>query len=149
MDPMVVLFGKLILATILGLVIGTERSIVAHQRAGMRTFALVSLGSCIFVLAGEEMNAAYLGVVNFDPSRMAAAIVQGIGFVGAGLIFMRDDFVHGITTAAGLWVAASIGVLVAAGLYSLSLFAAALTLLVFFGLWYVEQMIKRWHGEEM
>ena len=144
-DPTIVMFGQLLLAAFLGVVIGTERSVVARQRAGMRTFALVSMGACIFVISGEYIDAQYMGLVNFDPARMAAAIVQGIGFIGAGLIFMRGDAVHGITTAAGLWVAASIGVLVAFHMYALAIFAAALTLGVFFGLWYVEQIIKRWH----
>ena len=148
-DPTLVMFGQLVLAAFLGVVIGTERSVVAQQRAGMRTFALVSLGACIFVLAGEAIDAQYLGIVNFDPARMAAAIVQGIGFIGAGLIFMRGDAVHDITTAAGLWVAASIGVLVAFKLFALAIFAAALTLGIFFGLWYLERIIKRWHDAGM
>ncbi len=145
-DLTYIMFGQLVLAALLGVVIGTERSVVAQQRAGMRTFALVSLGACIFVLAGEAIDAKYVGLVNFDPARMAAAIVQGIGFIGAGLIFMRGDAVHGITTAAGLWVAASLGVLVAFKLYALAIFAAALTLGIFFGLWYLERMIIHWHN---
>lgn len=140
-----ILFGKLLLAVFLGLAIGTERSIVAQQRAGMRTFALVSLGACAFVLAGAAVNMQYLGLVNFDPSRIAAGIVQGVGFIGAGLIFMRGDSVHGITTAAGLWVSAAIGVLVAFSLYAVAIFTAALTLGIFFGMWYVERMLKRLH----
>lgn len=145
MEPTMILFGKLLLAVFLGLAIGTERSIVAQQRAGMRTFALVSLGACAFVLAGAAVNAQYLGLVNFDPSRIAAGIVQGVGFIGAGLIFMRGDSVHGITTAAGLWVSAAIGVLVAFSLYAVAIFTAALTLGIFFGMWYVERMLKRLH----
>src|SRR3989344_5493102 len=116
-DPTMVMFGQLLLAAFLGLAIGTERSIVAQQRAGMRTFALVSLGACALVIAGQAIDLQFLGIVNFDPARIAAGIVQGVGFIGAGLIFMRGDSVHGITTAAGLWVSASIGVLVAFHLY--------------------------------
>lgn len=142
---MVIVFGKMILATLLGVIIGTERSVVAQQRAGMRTFAMVSLGSCMFVVVGEFVDAQYLGVVNFDPMRMAAAIVQGVGFIGAGLIFLRGESVHGITTAAGLWVAAAIGVMVGFSMYAAAIFASALALVIFFGLWYFEQMIKRWH----
>ena len=140
-----IMFGQLILAALIGVFIGTERSIVAQQRAGMRTFALVSLGACAFVIAGQFVDQQFLGTLNFDPTRVAAAVVQGVGFVCAGLIFMRGDSVHGITTAAGLWVAASLGVLVGFHMYALAIFAAALTLGIFFGLWYVEQMIKRWH----
>lgn len=145
MEPTIVLFGKLLLAVFLGLVIGTERSIVAQQRAGMRTFALVALGACAFVIGGAAVNAQYIGLVNFDPARIAAGIVQGVGFIGAGLIFMRGDSVHGITTAAGLWVSAAIGVLVAFSLYSVAIFTAALTLGIFFVMWYVERMLKNLH----
>lgn len=145
MDPTMILFGKLLLAAALGLAIGTERSLVAQQRAGMRTFALVSLGACAFVIGGAAIDFQYLGVVNFDPARIAAGIVQGVGFIGAGLIFMRGDSVHGITTAAGLWVSAAIGVLVAFSLYAVAIFTAALTLGIFFVMWYVEKMLKRWH----
>jgi putative Mg2+ transporter-C (MgtC) family protein len=147
MDPSLVMFGKLFLAAFLGMLMGAERSVIARQQAGMRTYALVSLGSAAFVLAGMYIDAQYAGLVNFDPARMAAAIVQGVGFIGAGLIFMRGESVHGITTAAGLWVSASVGVLVAFGLYSIALFASALALGIFFGLWYVEQALKRWHEE--
>lgn len=145
MDPTMTMFGQLILAALLGLAIGTERSIVAQQRAGMRTFALVSLGACAFVIAGAAINAQYIGIVNFDPARIAAGIVQGVGFIGAGLIFMRGDSVHGITTAAGLWVSAAIGVLVAFHMFAVAIFTAALTLGIFFVMWYLERMLKRLH----
>lgn len=145
MDPTILMFGQLLLAAVLGLVIGTERSIVAQQRAGMRTFALVSLGACAFVLAGNHIGMQFIGVLNFDPARIAAGIVQGVGFIGAGLIFMRGDSVHGITTAAGLWVSAAIGVLVAFHMHAVAIFTAALTLGIFFFMWYVERMLKRWH----
>jgi putative Mg2+ transporter-C (MgtC) family protein len=145
MDPTIVMFGQLLLAALLGLAIGTERSVVAQQRAGMRTFALVSLGACAFVIGGQAIDLQYLGVANFDPARIAAGIVQGVGFIGAGLIFMRNDSVHGITTAAGLWVSAAIGVLVAFALYEVAIFTAALTLGIFFAMWYVERLIKNWY----
>ncbi len=143
----VVMFGQLFLSALLGLVVGTERALVAKQSAGMRTFALVSLGSCLFTLAGITVGGHYLGYVNFDPTRVMSAIVQGVGFIGAGLMFVQGSSVHGITTAAGLWVSAALGVLVATGMYSLAIFAAALTLLIFFGLWYIEHAFKHWyHG---
>lgn len=143
------MFGQLVLAALLGLAIGTERSIVAQQRAGMRTFALVSLGACAFVLAGQAIDTQYLGVVNFDPARIAAGIVQGVGFIGAGLIFMRGESVHGITTAAGLWVSAAIGILVAFHMFAVAIFTSALTLSIFFVMWYVERMLKRFHDAGM
>lgn len=145
MDPTIVMFGQLLLAAVLGLAIGTERSLVAQQRAGMRTFALVSLGACAFIVGTTYIDSQFIGVVNFDPARMAAGIVQGVGFVCAGLIFMRNDSVHGITTAAGLWVSAAIGVLVGYHMYAVAIFASALTLAIFFIMWYVERMLKRFH----
>lgn len=143
----VIMFAQLFLAAFLGLVVGTERALVARQSAGMRTFALVSLGACLFTLAGVAVGGQYLGYVNFDPTRVMSAIIQGVGFIGAGLMFVQGNAVHGITTAAGLWVSAAIGVLVGVGMYSLAIFAAALTLLVFFGLWHIENSFKNWyHG---
>jgi putative Mg2+ transporter-C (MgtC) family protein len=139
------MFGQLFLAAFLGLVVGTERALVAKQSAGMRTFALVSLGACLFTLGGIAVGGQYLGYVNFDPTRVMSAIVQGVGFIGAGLMFVQGNSVHGITTAAGLWVSASLGVLVGIGFYSLAVFAAALTLLIFFGLWHIEHAFKNWY----
>lgn len=148
-DLMLVMFGKMLLAAFLGMLIGTERSVVARRSAGMRTFALVSLGACIFTMTGVYVDAQYIGIINFDPMRIAAAIVQGVGFIGAGLMFYRGDSVHGITTAAGLWVAAAVGVLVGFGIYPLAIFAAALTVVIFFGLWYVEHRFMDWyHGPD-
>lgn len=142
-DPSLVMFGQLALATILGAVMGTERSVVARQQAGMRTYALVALGSCAFALSG-----LFIGDGNSDPARVAAAVVQGVGFIGAGLIFMRGDNVHGITTAAGLWVSAGVGVMVAFGMYAVAVFTTALTFVIFFALWFVEQRFKQWHEAE-
>lgn len=144
-DPMIVMFGKIMLAVLLGVIIGTERALVARQAAGMRTFALVSLGACIFSLVGSYVDTMYLGYVNFDPMRVAAAIVMGVGFIGGGVMFHAKDGIHGVTTAAGLWVAASIGVLVGFGLYPLAIFATALTVSIFFGLWYVEHRFIDWY----
>lgn len=142
------MFGKLMLSALLGIIMGTERALIARQAAGMRTFALVALGACIFTLGGSYIDTLYLGYVNFDPARVAAAIVQGVGFIGAGLIFLRNDSVHGVTTAAGLWVAASVGVLIAFGLYALAIFATALTVVIFFGLWYVEHRFIDWYHSQ-
>lgn len=142
-DPSLIVFGKLILATLLGIAIGTERAVVARQAAGSRTFGLVSLGSCLFIIAGMTANQEFIGLVNFDPSRVLAAVIQGIGFLGAGLIIFRNDSLHGVTTAAGLWVAAGVGSLVALGMYALAIFVTFLVLLVFFGMWYVEKGFKK------
>jgi putative Mg2+ transporter-C (MgtC) family protein len=128
-DPTSIMFVKLILALILGGVIGTERAVLARQPAGTRTFAL---------------DSAYLGVVNFQPLQLAAGVVTGIGFIGAGLIIVRNDTVHGITTAASLWIVTALGMAVGYGLYSVSIFTTLLTLIVFTGMWYIENRFKHW-----
>lgn len=143
-DTTTIMFGKLLLAMVLGAIIGTERAILARQVAGTRTFGLVALGACLFVIIGNYSDSAYLGVVNFNPAQMASAVVTGIGFLGAGLIIFRGDTVHGITTAAGLWTAAAIGSAVGFGLYAVSFFVTFLTLIMFTGMWYAENRFKNW-----
>lgn len=142
-DPTLIIFGKLALASLLGVVVGTER-VAAGKGAGMRTFAMVAMGSCLFVIVGDEASRQYLGVVNFDPTRVLAAIVQGIGFLGAGLIIMRDDHVFGLTTAAALWTAAAIGACVGFGFWSIAVFATIMTLFIFTALWFFEETIRSW-----
>lgn len=134
-------FVQLILATVLGMLIGTER-VAAGKRAGTRTFALVAMGACLFVITGREVSDAYVGILNFDPMRIAAAIVQGIGFLGAGLIFVRDNTLNGLTTAAGLWVAAAVGIATGFELYAIACFATFLTLFVFTVVWRIEEFLK-------
>ena len=138
------MFLKLLLAMVLGGIIGTERSVVAHQPVGTRTFGLVSLGSCLFILVGSYVDVAYIGILNFDPMRVAAGVIMGIGFLGGGLIIFRGDALHGATTAAGIWVATAVGMAVAFGMYSLSIFATILVLILFTGMWYVEDRFKHW-----
>lgn len=146
-DPNTIMFAKLALAMLLGGIIGTERAVIARQAAGTRTFGLVALGACLFVISGNYVNAAFLGVVNFDPGRMAAAVVQGIGFLGAGLIIFRGESLHGVTTAAGLWITAAIGVAVGFGMYPVAAFTTLLTLIMFTGMWYIENKFKHWFDE--
>src|SRR5258708_7403260 len=101
-DPTFIMFAKLLLAMVLGGMIGTERAVLARQAAGTRTFGLVALGACLFVITGSYVDAAYLGIVNLEPMQIASTIVTGIGFIGGGLIIFRRDALHGVTTAAGL-----------------------------------------------
>jgi putative Mg2+ transporter-C (MgtC) family protein len=143
-DPTNVMFVKLFIAMLLGGLIGTERAVLARQAAGTRTFGLVSLGACLFIIVNNYVNSAYLGVVPFQPMYVAAAIVTGIGFIGGGLIILRGETVHGITTAAGLWIAAALGVAVGFGLYLVALYTTLLTLIMFVGMWYVEDKFKHW-----
>jgi putative Mg2+ transporter-C (MgtC) family protein len=143
-DPTTIMFVKLVVALLLGGIIGTERAVLARQPAGTRTFALVALGACLFVIMSNYVDSAYLGVVNFQPLQLAAGVVTGIGFIGAGLIIVRNDTVHGITTAAGLWIVTALGMAVGYGLYAVAVFAAILTLIVFTGMWYIENRFKHW-----
>lgn len=143
-DPTTTQFIKLIVAMLLGGILGTERAILAKQAAGTRTFGLVALGSCLFVVIGMAVNGLVPGFSNADPTRMAAAIVTGIGFLGAGLIIFRGDTLRGVTTAAGLWLAAGVGMAVGFGMFAIALFSTLLALIMFTGMWYVENKFKNW-----
>lgn len=115
---------RLLLAAVLGGFIGLEREI--HGRpAGFRTHLLVSLGSCVFTVTSIWFYTIYGaaggdGAVSVDPSRVAAQVVTGIGFLGAGAIIREKASIRGLTTAACLWVAAAIGVACGIGLFALS-----------------------------
>ncbi|MEM3384950.1 MAG: MgtC/SapB family protein [Nitrososphaeria archaeon] len=109
----------LLMSIVFGAVIGLEREIT-HKPAGLRTHMLVCLGSCIFTIVSLRFG--------MDPARVAAGIVTGIGFIGAGTIIAEQGKVVGITTAASLWVTAAIGLTIGIGDYLLS---AVSTLLVF------------------
>ena len=148
LDPTYIMFAKLILALLLGGLIGTERAVIARQAVGTRTFGLVALGACLLVITANYVNSAYLGVVNFAPIRIAAAIITGIGFISGGVIIFRGDTLHGVTTAAGLWIAAAVGIAVGYGLNSIAIFASILTLVVFTGMWYLENRFKHWFEDK-
>jgi putative Mg2+ transporter-C (MgtC) family protein len=122
---------RLAVAAVLGGIIGLEREIHQHP-AGMRTHLLVSLGSAVFT----EMSSVGFGQVvtsgqatNVDPTRIAAQIVSGIGFLGAGAIIKYGTSIRGLTTAASLWVTASVGLAIGGGEYIIGVVGAALTLL--------------------
>lgn len=112
-------FLGLSLAIVFGAIVGFERE-KAHKPAGLRTHMLVCLGSCLFTIVSLDFS--------IDPARIAAGIVTGIGFIGAGAIIAERDKVVGITTAASLWTTAAIGLTIGVGNYML---AAIATLLVF------------------
>lgn len=134
-------FVRLCVAMICGMIIGTER-LIAHKTAGMRTYALVSMGSALFVvisiLAGQEFSKTG----GFDPLRVASQIVLGVGFLGAGMFSMKDKHVTGLTTATGLWVCAGIGMAAGFGLFGIAFLTTLMTLFVFIVLWFVEQRLK-------
>ena len=110
MIPTLVMLGKLLLSVLLGGVIGYEREL-RDKPAGLRTHMLLAPGATVFTILSLD---AFPGS---ESARVAAGIVAGVGFIGAGAIFMQKDRVIGITTAASLWVTASIGMAVAAGFY--------------------------------
>ncbi len=128
---------SLVIALILGSTLGLERNI-AGKTAGMRTFGLVSMGSCLFILIAQAVIPAS-EAFNYDPLRIAAGIVMGIGFLCGGVIVFKDSTLTGLTTAAGLWVAAGIGMATGYGLLPLAFFATIATLFVFSIFWFVER----------
>lgn len=114
---------RIIVAGLLGGLIGLEREIRAKE-AGLRTHFIVALGSALFMIISQY---AFTG--RFDAARVAAQVVSGIGFIGAGVIIFQKNVVRGVTTAAGLWVAAAIGLACGAGMYPVATAAAALTVI--------------------
>ena len=109
----------------LGAVIGAEREF-SDKAAGLRTNILICVGSCLFMIVSKN----FTGVLNADPTRIAAQIVTGIGFIGAGAIMHQGEQVSGLTTAATIWVVAAIGMACGVGDYSIGAFTTVLTLLV-------------------
>ena len=115
---------RIFVAGLLGGVIGFEREIRAKE-AGVRTHFIVALGSALFMIISQY---AFSG--RFDAARVAAQVVSGIGFIGAGVIIFQKNVVRGITTAAGLWVAAAIGLACGAAMYPVAIAATLMTVLV-------------------
>lgn len=145
MDQTIILmFGtRLLIAILLGMVIGAER-IIAHKTAGMRTYALVAMGSALFASLSELIGQQY-GLTGFNPVLIPSAVISGIGFLGTGIMIQRQGAITGLTTASGLWVAAGIGLCVGYGFTMLAVIATALTLFVFIVLWMIEQQLKKTH----
>ena len=114
---------RLFVAGLLGGLIGFEREIRAKE-AGVRTHFIVALGSALFMIISQY---AFTG--QFDHSRVAAQVVSGIGFIGAGVIIFQKNVVRGITTAAGLWVAAAIGLACGSGMYDIAIAATLMTII--------------------
>jgi putative Mg2+ transporter-C (MgtC) family protein len=114
---------RLLLAGLYGGAIGYERR-QADKPAGLRTLSLVAIGAALFTL----ISAFGFGVG--DPARVAAQIVTGIGFLGAGAILRSGTTVHGLTTAASIWLAAAVGMAVGAGMYIVSLIATVLAIVI-------------------
>ncbi len=134
------IFIRLVLSLVLSGLIGLERQI--HRRtAGLRTHILVSLGSCLIMLTSLYIFAIYKNEVALDPARIAAGVITGIGFLGAGAIIRDREGVKGLTTAASLWVVAGIGLATGCGFYKAALFTTVLALITLFFLRYVERIM--------
>lgn len=114
---------RLIFALSLGFAIGFERK-MRFKEAGPRTHTIVCIGACLFTILSIK------AFPNSDPARIAAQIVPGIGFIGAGMIFYHKETVHGLTTAAGMWTTAAIGMAIGAGCYIISIIATIIIIFV-------------------
>jgi len=132
------LLARLILAAVLGGAIGAEREL-NDQPAGLRTHMLLTTGACLFTLIS-----AYGFGRGTDPSRIAAQIVTGIGFLGGGAIVRDGLTVKGVTTAASIWATASVGVAIGAGSYVLGVGGAVLVVGTLFGLRSADNLLRRW-----
>ena len=127
---------RLVLSCIMGGIIGYERQ-MRHKSAGLRTNMLVALGACLIMLLSQTLYDNVEGKTNADPARLAAQVVSGIGFLGAGAIMKEGLTVTGLTTAATLWVVAGVGLAVGAGFY---LGAGVTTGVVFLILWNLSRL---------
>lgn len=119
---------RLLLSMVLGMAVGAERK-RKGQVAGIRTFALISMGACLAMILSIYVPQEYLGLKNGDPGRIAAQVITGIGFLGGGAMIHMKGAVRGLTTAAGIWMTAIIGMAVGIGMYMVSIGATVLILL--------------------
>ncbi len=127
---------RLLISGILAGIIGYERQ-ARHKSAGLRTYILVCVGSCLIMIISQGVFGAVQGLTNADPGRIAAQVVSGIGFLGAGAIIREGPTIKGLTTAAGIWVVAGVGLAVGGGFY----FSALVTTVIVF---LTLTMLARW-----
>jgi putative Mg2+ transporter-C (MgtC) family protein len=132
------LIQRLLLATVLGGLVGLERE-WRNKDAGLRTNVLIAIGSAVFTLMSIELTDARTG----DTSRVAAQIVTGIGFLGAGAIMRTDAGIQGLTTAATIWVNAAVGVAAGGGEFHLAVITTGVTLMVLLALEPIERLVAR------
>lgn len=132
---------KLVLSLVLGSIVGFERK-RKGQSAGLRTFALISMGATLAMLLSVYVPQEYLGLKNGDPGRIAAQVISGIGFLGAGAIIQMKGSVKGLTTAAGIWMVATLGLAVGVGMYLISIIATALILFILVQLERIEHRVN-------
>ena len=116
---------RLVIALFLGIMVGYERR-NRHKEAGIKTHAIVAMGSALVMLISKY---GFFDVAEYDGSRIAAQIISGVGFLGAGIIFVKYSGISGLTTAAGVWAISGVGMAIGAGLYILGIGATILMLL--------------------
>ncbi len=119
---------RLIVAGLCGVIIGFERTNRAKE-AGLRTHCIVAIASCLMMLVSIYGFMNIPNIVNRDPARIAAQIVSGIGFLGAGMVFVKHQMISGLTTAAGIWATAGIGMAIGCGMYVVGVAGTLLILL--------------------
>lgn len=133
---------RLFLGALLGGAIGLERQ-VRGRPAGFRTHLLVCVASVLLMIVSQSLGGAGGDILRFDPGRLAAGVITGMGFLGAGVILKSGQNVHGLTTAACLWIVSAIGLAVGSGLRFAALLSFAITLVALWLLPYLEQRIPR------
>lgn len=133
---------KLLLAVIVGGFTGYERE-KSNQFAGFRTHILVSIGSCITSIIALELFTEYGSITNMDPARLPAQVLSGIGFLGAGAILKNSNGIRGLTTAAGIWTTACIGIAIGYGQYILGISAWILVMTTLYMLKNFDKVISK------
>jgi putative Mg2+ transporter-C (MgtC) family protein len=131
----------MLVSTVLGTLVGWERQL-GRKPAGLRTHTLVCLGSTMFVLVTRHA-VQDIGGTSFDPTRIIHGVITGVGFLGAGSILRTEGYVHGLTTAASIWMVAAIGVAVGVHAYVLAIIGAALALVVLEAFSWAERFVSR------
>lgn len=138
------LMGRILVAALCGLIVGYERE-NRLKEAGIKTHMIVSVAACLMMMISKygfmDMDSVQ------DPSRIAAQIVSGVGFLGAGIIFVRNQSVSGLTTAAGLWSTAGIGMAIGTGMIAMGIFVTILVLSIHFFARWVNRFSRKEHEE--
>jgi putative Mg2+ transporter-C (MgtC) family protein len=147
LTPQLEEFFQLILAAFLGGLIGFERE-RKGKAAGLRTYTLVCVGATLFTMIAMRSFMLFGSETSsFDPSRIVGQLVLGVSFLGGGVIFLREQHVSGLTTAAGLWVTVAIGAAIGLYLYRLAIFSAALSILILSVFRLIEKRLVEQKGE--
>lgn len=126
MNPEIEYILRILLAAALGFAVGFERK-MRYKEAGIRTHTIVAIGACLIMLVSKY---GFSDINEYDSSRVAAQIVSGIGFLGAGMILYKREALSGLTTAAGIWATAGVGMCVGAGMYILSVTSTLLIIIL-------------------